>query len=509
MKTDRLNSTILFLLGFGLFMFTRYSTFLPGIHAMLLIAPIFILRFIRAQPTWRGIGLTLLGFLLAFNIALWGLFQFDNASFAKYFSLIRSSMLAIVWFIPFMVDRLVYPKFKDHKILSTLTFPIINTALLFLITYEGPFDDGSGTTNSFGYSYGSLAFTQIRSLFGIWFLIFIHSWLFAIVNYFWENNFKWHKIKRLAVIYPTLIAAIFVFGLIKIANRTDENNKTVKIAAMVLFPEDGKPVMMSKVFSSKETSPYKETISRIENMIKAAGKNDANIATFQEYALLINKKDEEKLRHKLMELAKENDMYLSFTYAFYRKDSKGENKQIFIDPNGNIRLDYAKRYLLGIGSYGESGIFIKGEERIQSLETPYGKIALSICRDAGFPKYMRQAAAADVDIMLSPSYDWPKSHSAWYSTCAVENGFSFVRPTYNGYSYAADYNGKELVHMKSDDTKYGIMYADVPTQGIKTLYSMIGDLLGWLNVFGLLGLIFFALKKRATASQKITELNSN
>ena len=122
---------------------------------------------------------------------------------------------------------------------------------------------------------------------------------------------------------------------------------------------------------------------------------------------------------------------------------------------------------------------------------------------------MRQAAAADVDIMLSPSYDWPKSHSAWYSTCAVENGFSFVRPTYNGYSYAADYNGKELVHMKSDDTKYGIMYADVPTQGIKTLYSMIGDLLGWLNVFGLLGLIFFALKKRATASQKITELNSN
>ena len=145
-------------------------------------------------------------------------------------------------------------------------------------------------------------------------------------------------------------------------------------------------------------------------------------------------------------------------------------------------------------------MFRKGEERIQSLETPYGKIAISICRDAGFPKYMQQAAMADVDIMLSPSYDWPKSHSAWYITCAYENGFSFVRPTYNGYSYAADYNGKELVHMKSDDTKDGIMYADVPTQGIKTLYSIVGDLLAWLSVFAFLGLVFFSFKKKSIAS---------
>jgi len=500
MKTNRFNSIILFILGFGLFMFTRYSTFLPGIHAMLVVAPIFILRFIRTQPAWRGIWLTLLGFLLAFNISLWGLFQFENASFAKYFSLIRSSMLAIAWFIPFMVDRLVYSKFKDHKILASLTFPIINTALLFLITYDGPFDDGSGTTNSYGFAYGSFAFSQIRSLFGIWILIFIHSWLFAIANYFWENNFKWNKIKRLAIIYPSVIASIFIFGIIKTTYWTSANTQKVKIAAIVLFPEDGKPIRMSKFFNSKGTSPFEKTISRIENMLKTASENNAKIAVFQEYTLLINKDKEESLKNILMGLAKENNIYLSVTYAYYEKEGKGENKQLFLSPDGKIRLEYAKRYLLGIGAYGETGVFRKGEERIQSLETPYGKIAISICRDAGFPKYMRQASMADVDIMLSPSYDWPKSHSAWYITSAYENGFSFVRPTYNGYSYASDYNGIELAHMKSDETKDGIMYANVPTRGIKTLYSMIGDLLGWLNVFGLLGLVFYALKKRSIVS---------
>ena len=49
--------------------------------------------------------------------------------------------------------------------------------------------------------------------------------------------------------------------------------------------------------------------------------------------------------------------------------------------------------------------------------------------------------------------------------------------------------------MDSDETEDGIMYADVPIKGIKTLYTKIGDILGWLCVLGLLGLIFYSLRK--------------
>lgn len=482
MNSNRLKSIVLFILGFGLFMFTRYCKFLPSIHAMILIAPIFILRFSRTLPKWKGIWLTLLGFLLSFNIALWGLFEFDNESITKYFSLVRSSMLAIVWFIPFMVDRLVYPKFKNHKLLATLTFPIVATAMLFLITYEGPFDDGSGTTNSFGYSYGSILFVQIRSLFGIWGFIFIHTWLYAIVNYFWEQKFQWTKIKKLVFIYPSILVLIFLFGYVKRNINASKDFETVKIAAIVLTPEDGKPVLMSRVFGSKETSPFNETISRIDNMVQIAGSNGAKIASFQEFAVLVNEDDEVKLRNEFKRIAKENAIYLSITYAYYANEWKGENKHLLIDPNGDIKLDYAKRYLYGMGQFGETGMFRKGEERIQYLDTPYGRIGLSICRDAGFQKFMRQAAKANVDIMLSPSYDWPKSHSAWYITTTYENGFSFVRPSYNGYSYAADYHGNVIAHMESDKTETGIMYANVPTKGIKTLYGTVGEMFGWICV---------------------------
>jgi len=40
------------------------------------------------------------------------------------------------------------------------------------------------------------------------------------------------------------------------------------------------------------------------------------------------------------------------------------------------------------------------------------------------------------------------------------------------------------------------MYVDVPTKGVKTIYSTIGDLFAWLCVLGLFGLIVFAIINR-------------
>jgi apolipoprotein N-acyltransferase len=107
-----------------------------------------------------------------------------------------------------------------------------------------------------------------------------------------------------------------------------------------------------------------------------------------------------------------------------------------------------------------------------------------------FAHYIRQAGRAKVDIMLSPSYEFPKGLivSDVYMR-AIENGFSFVRPTYNGITFAEDFNGRILSQMDSAETDNGIIYADVPTRGINTIYTTIGDLLGWICVVGLLGFI--------------------
>jgi apolipoprotein N-acyltransferase len=290
-----------------------------------------------------------------------------------------------------------------------------------------------------------------------------------------------------------IVIAIFVFGALKMSSRSPEQ-ETVKTAAIVLIPEDGKLVPPDHFWKDKSVFPFEETMARIERLTQTAASNGAKIVSFSEFAILIHEEDVERVRAEYQRMAQEHNVYLSANYAYYGTEGKGENMHLLIDPQGNILLDYAKRYLYGMGDAGETGIYRKGPEVIQSVETPYGKIAVSLCRDLEMVDYMRQAAKADVDIMLSPANQVTKDlvvHSNYMRT--IEYGFSVVRPAFNGISVAVDYHGRILNQMDSDETADGIMYADIPTRGIKTLYTIIGDAFGWLCVLGFGALIVMSI----------------
>ncbi len=474
---------ILFILGFGIFMFTRRSEIVPTISIAILIAPIFILRFIRIQPTGLGILLTFLGFLLSMNIALWGLFDVSDQSAEVIYSLIRSSLLAVLYLIPYVIDRFIHPRYKEKGFMSTLTFPTITTAIFFLSSLEGPFD-GAGMSGKFLDGFVFLEFKQALSIFGLWLYVFMASWFVSLINHAWETKFKWKAIRPATWTFTATLIIMFLFGIIKTTLTDNSPGPTVKVAAIVLIPEDGHSVSMENIWTEKGYSPFKETVSRIESLTKSAAENQARIISFQEHAITIHLMDEERLRAEYQRIARENKVYMSITYSYYTETEKGENKHLLIDPEGAIKLDYTKRYLLGMGKYGEPAVFKKGPTIIQTAETPFGTIGISICRDMDFQGFIRQAGRQKVDIMLSPSYDWPKSTGPAYLIRTIENGFSMVRPTYNGVSFVADYNGQVLARMDSDNSATGILYASLPIQGIHTLYTRIGDLLGWICVLG-------------------------
>jgi len=460
-------------------MFTRRSELFPTIQIAIIIAPIFILRFIRIQAKTKGVLLTLLGFILSMNIALWGLFEGNDAGIMLTFNIIRSTLLAILYFLPYMVDRLIYPKFKNKGVWSTLTFPIVMTGIFFLSSIEGPFD---GATAKTIYAYGPLYFKQLISITGLWGFIFIYSWLAAIINYAWEHKFSWLKTKKYAICFASVIAAISLFGLIKTSYLMSPDSDEVKIAAIVLLPEDGEVVSMEEMNENKISSPFEETISKIESLTKKAAEEKAQIVALQEYAINIQEYDENKLQLEYQRIARENNIYFSASYVYYseKEKEKGRNKNLLIDNEGKILIEYDKRFLLGFGPFGETAVFEKGTEVIQSIDTPYGRIGIAICRDMNFPAYIKQASEQDVDIMISPAYDWPKSTGPSNSLRSIEYGFSFIRPTYNGVTFAEDFNGKILEEMDSEKTNTGIMYAKVPTKGVNTLYGICGDIFGWM-----------------------------
>lgn len=67
---------------------------------------------------------------------------------------------------------------------------------------------------------------------------------------------------------------------------------------------------------------------------------------------------------------------------------------------------------------------------------------------------------------------------------AIENGVTLVRQDARGLSLATDLYGRVLTMVDISIADEPVMSAKVPTQGVVTIYPIIGDLFGWLSVAG-------------------------
>jgi len=168
---------------------------------------------------------------LSINIGLWWLYETNTL-----FNAVKILLLALLYALPFMIDRPIYGKLTKNGIssgLTTLTFPVISTAIHFLSSLGGFFE---GTVQISKFVFGPVVLQQLLSLFGICGFIFLASWFASIINYMWENNFEWDKSQKPAITFAVIVLAIFLFGAVNTSSSRPEQD-TVKVAAILLFPE--------------------------------------------------------------------------------------------------------------------------------------------------------------------------------------------------------------------------------------------------------------------------------
>ena len=131
--------------------------------------------------------------------------------------------------------------------------------------------------------------------------------------------------------------------------------------------------------------------------------------------------------------------------------------------------------------------------------TPNGRLGSAICFDLDFPQLLAQAGRLGTDVLLAPSNDW-RDIDPWHTHMAtfraVEQGFNLVRQARSGLSMAVDYQGRALAQMDDFGSPDREMTAYVPTRGVRTVYSRIGDAFAWVCLFGL-AILLFATRKRS------------
>ncbi len=445
------------------------------------LAPVFMIRFVRTQKVFRGFILAWLGTYVMAVIGWWGMIPLPTPAVPV---ILAISTLTIGG-LSYLADRLLAPRLQGFA--ATLVFPTALTAMDFLSATSSPV----GSFGAQAYAqYGNLALMQLLSVTGMWGLTFLVSWFASVVNWAWERSFSWSAIRRGAAIYAGIMLLVIGYGSARLVF-SPAHEDTVRVASLTVVEYDELTVGNRDAFR-REMSEIRDRY--FEQTIREA-RAGARIVLWPEGAAVGFAEDEAALVARGKEVAKQEGVYLAMP-LFTIQETAGrlpENKLIAAGPAGDIVLEHVK---YGAGLL--EGIQ-PGDRVLRTFSSPFGTVSGIICWDADFPAAVRQAGRNGTDILLVPSNDTravDPMHTHMAVFRAIENGVSLVRQASGGLSIVTDPYGRVLASMDHWRASEWVMVAQVPTQGVFTIYSVIGDLFGWLALAGFVALIAWVLVRR-------------
>jgi apolipoprotein N-acyltransferase len=250
--------------------------------------------------------------------------------------------------------------------------------------------------------------------------------------------------------------------------------------------------------TSAQVDQFRKASSTVQQDLLARSAREAaagaKIVFWSETAVYVLAQDEPQLLAQGRELAARYQIYLGMAIGTWTPGAARplQNKLVLIDPNGQVAWQFLKAHPT---PGPEAAAAVRSDGKLDWLDTPVGRLSGAICYDMDFPSLMRQAGASRADIVISPASDWraiDPRHTQMASFRAIEEGFNLARQANMGLSAAYDYEGHSLAHMDQYEASDLTMVAQIPTRGVRTLYSMLGNWLAWLSVGTLVALALFA-----------------
>jgi nitrilase len=192
-------------------------------------------------------------------------------------------------------------------------------------------------------------------------------------------------------------------------------------------------------------------LSEAERLIGMAAAQGAKLVVLPEYFCIMGKKDSDKVAVREAEGKGPIQKFLS-TMARKHKiwivggsvpleasvPSKVRNSCLVYDDKGKLAARYDKIHLFGLDlgneKYREEKTIEPGDQ-VVVVETPFGRIGLSVCYDLRFPELYR--AMGEVDIIVVPAAFTETTGKAHWETLvrarAIENLAYVVASAQGGY----------------------------------------------------------------------------
>lgn len=333
--------------------------------------------------------------------------------------------------------------------------------------------------------HDNVSLIQTVSLFGLAGLSFLIYWVnVSIADIIVTRRFS---ISTLQLPTATLLFLV-IFGAVRYDSSKASGIETITVAAVGTDSKaSGLPLPTKEITEHTRTALFNRT--------RTAAEGGANIISWNEAAIFIMPEDENEWITSIRELAAELNITLVASYVVPISPSplRYENKYQFIDSSGNIAHTYLKHQPVP----GEPAV--QGKSPLTVADINGTKVAAAICYDYDFPYLAKGYGELGADMVMLPSSDWrgiDPVHTEMAAFRAVEQGHSVLRSTRFGLSAAITPYGEMVSQMSSFDGHDKIMYSQLPTKGVTTLYSIIQDSFVYLCIGFLLAFIAIASRSK-------------
>ena len=175
-----------------------------------------------------------------------------------------------------------------------------------------------------------------------------------------------------------------------------------------------------------------------------------------------------------------------------RGSDKAANRAVLIDADGQIVATYDKLHMFDVDlpngdRYRESTLYEPGTEA-KVVDTPWGKLGLTICYDMRFPQLYRALAKAGAEIVAVPAaFTRPTGEAHWevlLRARAIENGMFVLAAAQGGvhedgrgtwgHSIAVDPWGHILAEARNDEP--GVVMVDLDLNAVASTRQAIPSL---------------------------------
>lgn len=182
-------------------------------------------------------------------------------------------------------------------------------------------------------------------------------------------------------------------------------------------------------------------------------------------------------------IAEETGAYIFISYSVFKEGEPKRNQAVLLSPDGTFSEVYNKTHIPPGESYDVKG------GTFPVFHTPLGQMASMICHDGNYTDVARKLTRNGAQLIAAPFKEFPGfGEQLWQNITfrAVENQTAVVITGATSVAAIIDPYGRQVALDVDKDGSEVILIGDVSLgSGEGTLYTSLGDILGWVTLAGL------------------------